>query len=49
MYILKLIKKAGQSDRISTKANSTYRKLAVQWFNWSFVLQNHQLLVAAKR
>jgi len=45
----------------STGANSTYKKLAVQWLNEalffvssfvvvdSFVLRNRQLLVAAKR
>jgi hypothetical protein len=45
----------------STGGNSTYKKLAVQWLNEilffvsssvvadSFVLRNHQLLVAAKR
>jgi len=45
----------------ATSANSTYNKLAVQWFNKalcfvlssvladSFVLRNRQLLVAAKR
>jgi len=45
----------------TTTANSTYKKLAVQWLNKalcfvssfvvadSFVLRNRQLLVAAKR
>jgi hypothetical protein len=48
-------------DRKSTTANSTYKKLAVQWSNEalffvssfvvadSLVLRNRQLLVAAKR
>ena len=47
--------------QIITSANSTYKKLAVQWLNKamcfvsssvvadSFVLRNRQLLVAAKR
>jgi len=47
--------------RIKTTANSTYKKLAVQWLNEalcivasfvvadSLVLRNRQLLVAAKR
>jgi len=46
---------------VCTTANSTYKKLAVQWFNEasrfvssslladSFVLRNRQLLVGAKR
>ena len=49
-----------KSER-NTSANSTYKKLAVQWLNEaicfvssivvadSFVLQNRQLRVAAKR
>jgi hypothetical protein len=48
-------------QEINTTANSTYKKLAVQWLNEalcfvssslvadSFVLRNRQLLVAAKR
>jgi len=48
-------------DRKARTANSTYKKLAVQWFNEalcfvssfvladSLVLRNRQLLVAAKR
>ena len=48
-------------QRIITSANSTYKKLAVQWLNEvqffnqnfvrvdSFVLRNRQLLIAAKR
>lgn len=47
--------------RIKTTANSTYKKLAVQWINEvlcfvsssvladSLVLRNRQLLIAAKR
>ena len=49
------------TDERKTGANSTYKKLAVQWLNEalcfvsssvvadSFVLRNRQLLVAAKR
>jgi hypothetical protein len=49
------------ADRRITTANSTYKKLAVQWLNEalcfvsssvladSFRLRNRQLLVAAKR
>jgi len=49
------------SDRRKTAYNSTYKKLADQWYNEvlcfvpsfvlaeSFVLRNRQLLVAAKR
>jgi hypothetical protein len=48
-------------EQKNTTANSTYKKLAVQWLNEalcfvsssvltdSFVLRNRQLLVAAKR
>ncbi len=49
------------TDKKARTANSTYKKLAVQWLNEalcfvansvvsdSFVLRNRQLLVAAKR
>jgi hypothetical protein len=49
------------TEEVRASANSTYKKLAVQWLNEalcfvssfvvadSFVLRNRQLLVAAKR
>ena len=54
-------KQANYSTERKTAGNSTYKKLAVQWLNKtlrfvsssvladSLVLQNRQLLVAAKR
>jgi len=51
----------GLDNKIKTTANSTYKKLAVQWLNKTLcfvssfvmanilVLRNRQLLVAAKR
>ena len=60
-YGLVNIKVVTNADEIKTSANSTYKKLAVQWLNEvlcfvsssmvadSFRLRNRQLLVAANR